>query len=116
VHKGARLSVGDPAIGVTAGEAFTLALCQRLIAEEYDKLQRADTRDVHDDSKGTTLPIARAIAETYVAAPVKAPWYVDLLNITLGLSDVVTARARIARYMDAFATDGTRITQNLDFS
>jgi len=47
---------------------------------------------------------------------VKAPWYVDLLNITLGLSDVATARSRIARYMQAFATDGTRITQNLDFS
>jgi malate synthase len=87
-----------------------------LIAEEYDKLQRADARDVHDDSKGTTLPIAREIVETYVAAPVKAPWYVDLLNITLGLTDVATARARIARYMEAFAADGTRITQNLDFA
>ena len=116
VHKGARLTAADPSIGVSEGEAFTLALCQRLIAEEYDKLQRADTRDVHDDSKETTLPIARAIVETYVAAPVKAPWYVDLLNITLGLSDVATARTRIARYMDAFTADGTRITQNLDFS
>jgi len=47
---------------------------------------------------------------------VKAPWYVDLLNITLGVSDVATARARITRYMDAFAKDGTRITANLDFS
>ena len=46
----------------------------------------------------------------------KAPWYVDLLNITLGLTDVATARARIARYMEAFAADGTRITQNLDFA
>jgi malate synthase len=116
VHKGAKLTAADPGVGVSEGEAFTLALCQRLIAEEYDKLQRADTRDVHDDSKETTLPIARAIAETYVAAPVKAPWYVDLLNITLGLSDVATARTRIARYMDAFTADGTRITQNLDFS
>jgi malate synthase len=116
VHKGARLSAGDPGVGVGEGEAFTLALCRRLIAEEYEKLQRADTRDVHDDSKGTTLPIAREIVETYVAAPVKAPWYVDLLNITLGLSDAGTARARIARYMEAFAVDGTRITQNLDFA
>ncbi|HEX7980634.1 MAG TPA: hypothetical protein VF461_18670 [Gemmatimonadaceae bacterium] len=116
VHKGARLTAADPSVGVSEGEAFTLELCKRLIAEEYDKLQRADTRDVHDDSKGTTLPIAREIAETYVAAPVKAPWYVDLLNITLGLSDLATARARIAHYMDAFAADGTRITANLDFS
>ena len=116
VHKGATLSIGDPGLGVSAGEAFTLELCRQLIAEEFEKLQRADTRDVHDDSKGTTLPIAREIVERYVAAPVKAPWYVDLLNITLGVSDVATARARIARYMDAFAADGTRITANLDFS
>jgi len=116
VHKGARLSAADPDFGVGAGEAFTLALCRRLIAEEYEKLRRADTRDVHDDSKGTTLPIAREIVERYVAAPVKAPWYVDLLNITLGVSDVATARARIARYMEAFAADGTRITENLDFA
>jgi malate synthase len=116
VHKGARLTLADPGVGVSEGETFTLALCKRLIAEEYEKLRRADTRDVHDDSKGTTLPIAREIAETYVAAPVKAPWYVDLLNITLGLSDVATARERIARYMNAFAADGTRITENLDFA
>ena len=51
-----------------------------------------------------------------MAEPVKAPWYVDLLNITLGVSDVGTARERIARYMEAFAADGTRITANLDFA
>jgi malate synthase len=116
VHKGARMTAADASAGVAEGDVFTLELCKRLIAEEYDKLQRADTRDVHDDSKGTTLPIAREIVETYVAAPVKAPWYVDLLNITLGLTDVATARARIARYMEAFAADGARITQNLDFA
>ena len=71
---------------------------------------------MHDDSKETTLPIAREIVETYVAEPVKLPWYIDLLNITLGVTDLATARARIARYMEAFASDGTRITQNLDFS
>jgi malate synthase len=116
VHKDATLTAADPGVGVAEGERFTLALCRKLIAEEYDKLQRADTRDVHDDSKGTTLPIAREIVERYVAEPVKAPWYVDLLNITLGVPDVGTARERIARYMEAFAADGTRITANLDFA
>ena len=71
---------------------------------------------MHDDSKATTLPIAREIVEAYVAQPVKAPWYVDLLNVTLGVQDVATARARIARYMEAFAADGVRITENLDFA
>ncbi|HEU4720358.1 MAG TPA: hypothetical protein VFS59_03275 [Gemmatimonadaceae bacterium] len=116
VHKGARLTAADPAAGVGEGDAFTLDLCQRLIAEEFGKLLRAGNRDVHDDSKGTTLPIAREIVEAYVAQPVKAPWYVDLLNVTLGVQDVSTARARIARYMEAFAADGTRITDNLDFA
>jgi len=86
-----------------------------LIVEEYGKLLRARNRDVHDDSKATTLPIAREIVEAYVAQPVKAPWYVDLLNVTLGVQDVATARARIARYMEEFAARGSRITQNLDF-
>ena len=86
------------------------------VPEQLDKLQRADNRDVHDDSKATTLPIAREIVETYVAQPAKAPWYVDLLNITLGVRDVATARERIACYVAAFAADGSRITENLDFA
>jgi len=114
VHKGARLTTAEPGIAEDGG--FTLELCRRLIAEEYDKLLHADNRDVHDDSKRTTLPIAREIVETYVATPVKAPWYVDLLNINLGVADVATARARIARYMEAFAADGSRITGNIDFA
>jgi len=98
------------------GEVFTIDLCRRLIAEEYEKLQRAANRDVHDDSKMTTLPIAREIVSAYVAQPFKWPWYVDLLNITLGVQGVDSARARIARYASAFAADGTRVTENLDFA
>ena len=116
VHKGARLTAADPATGAREGDPFTLELCRRLIAEEYEKLQRADNRDVHDDSKATTLPIARAIVERYVAEEVKPPWYVDLLNITLGVRDIGAGRERIARYMKAFEADGTRITGNLDFA
>ena len=116
VHKGARLTPAKPAADAGDGEPFTLDLCRRLIAEEYDKLQRAGNRDVHDDSKSTTLPIAREIVETYVSQAVKFPWYVDLLNINLGVQDVATARGRIARYTKAFAADGTRITDNLDFA
>jgi malate synthase len=116
VHKGARLTAADPAAGVSDDDRFTLELCRRLIAEEYEKLQRANDRDVHDDSKATTLPIAREIVERYVAEPVKPPWYVDLLNVVLGLRDLATARERVARYVAAFEADGTRITGNLDFT
>ena len=115
LHKGARLTEGDPETGAKMGDAFTGALFERLLEEEVAKLMKAGDRDVHDDSKGTTLPIARAIVEAYVTDPVKTPWYVDLLNITLDNYDLATAQGRIARYLEAFRRDGTRITENLDF-
>jgi malate synthase len=115
IHKGARLSDGDADVGVEDDDVFTAALASRLIDEEYGKLLRADSHDVHDDSKTTTLPIARAIVEAYLAQPIKMPWYVDLLNITLNLSDLPAAQARIDQYIASFATTGRRITENLDF-
>ncbi|WP_243305127.1 hypothetical protein [Geothrix oryzisoli] len=115
LHKGATFTEADTATGVAAGDAFTPALFARLLEEEYAKLRKASNRDVHDDSKGTTLPIARAIVQTYVQSPVKAPWYVDLLNLNLGLDDLAEAEARIARFFATFSKDGTRITENLDF-
>ncbi len=115
VRKNARLTAGDDALGVREGDQFTLALCLRVIAEEYEKLRRADNRDVHDDSKDTTLPIAREIVVTYVGEPLKLPWYIDLLNLNLNVHDLEEARRRIARYRQAFAADGTRVTENLDF-
>ena len=84
-------------------------------AEEYAKLRKAGNRDVHDDSKDTTLPIARAIVQTYVQSDIKAPWYVDLLNLNLGVEQLAEAEARIARFLEAFRKDGTRLTENLDF-
>jgi malate synthase len=106
LHKAATLGDGD---------RFTADLFARLLREEHDKLVAAGNRDVHDDSKATTLPIAREIVEAYVTAPFKAPWYVDLLNVNLENHDLGMARRRIAQYMDAFQKDGTRITTNLDF-
>ncbi len=70
---------------------------------------------MHDDSKGTTLPIARAIVVAYVQSAAKAPWYIDLLNLNLGAADLDEAEGRIGRFLERFARDGTRITENLDF-
>jgi malate synthase len=115
LHKGARLTADDP-IGVTAGDAFTAALFARLLVEEYEKLRRASNRDVHDNSKDTTLPIAREIVETYVLDEIKLPWYIDLLNINLNNHDLSEAKRRIKLLRDAFRKNGTRITNNLDFT
>jgi malate synthase len=115
LHKNAHFTEDDPETGVKAGDAITPSLLSRLIDEEFGKLLRAGNRDVHDDSKTTTLPIARAIVEAYVGSAIKPPWYIDLLNLNLGHEDLGTAHRRIARYLDAFRKDGTRLTENLDF-
>src|SRR5439155_18949698 len=75
LHKAAPLTEDDAETNTKAGDVVTAALFSRLLAEEYDKLRHAGNRDVHDDSKDTTLPIARAIVETYVLDPLKLPWY-----------------------------------------
>ena len=115
VHKRAALTEDDPEIGVQAAENFTPKLFSQVLAEEYEKLLRARNKDVHDDSKGTTLPIARLIAETYVSDETKAPWYIDLLNINLNNHDLETARQRINLYMNKLKQNGIRITENPDF-
>ncbi len=115
IHKGAVLTEADAGTGCAEGAPFTPALFARLLEEEYAKLRKAGNRDVHDDSKDTTLPIARAIVQTYVQSDIKAPWYVDLLNLNLGVEQLAEAEARIARFLEAFRKDGTRLTENLDF-
>ena len=118
LHKGASLTAADEndQIGVKAGDTFTRELFEKLLEQEYGKLQRASNRDVHDVSKRTTLPIACEIVQTYVMDDVKLPWYIDLLNINLNNTDLNESRRRIRMLADAFRKDGTRITENLDFS
>ena len=115
LHKSAPFTEADPETGIRAGDGFTPELFRRLLDEEYEKLRRASNRDVHDVSKDTTLPIAREIVSTYVTDAVKAPWYIDLLDINLDNHDLEEAKRRIELYMQAFRADGTRITRNLDF-
>ncbi|GAA4453573.1 malate synthase A [Nibrella saemangeumensis] len=115
LHKGATLTESDPATGVQAGDTFTESLYRRLLDEEYDKLLKASSKDVFDSSKTTTLPIARAIADTYILSAVKPPWFIDLLNINLNNLDLAEASRRISLYMDTLNREGTRITENLDF-
>jgi malate synthase len=116
LHKRAPLTADDAAAGVKAGDVFTRELFLDLLEEEYAKLLAASNRDVHAVSKTTTLPIARAICETYVTEAIKMPWYIDLLNANLNNHDLNEARRRIRLLTDRFRTEGTRITENLDFA
>jgi malate synthase len=114
IHKGAALTEDDAETGLKAGDVFTREIFTRLLDEEHAKLLAAGNRDVHDNSKATTLPIARAIVEAYVLDPVKVPWYIDLLNINLNNQNLSLGKERISRYMVAFKSKGVRITENLD--
>jgi len=87
----------------------------RLLDEEYAKLQKADNRDVHDNSKGTTLPIAREIVKAYVDNPDKLPWFIDLLNVNIGTHDLAEAKRRIGMLLEEFGSRGRRVTDNIDF-
>jgi len=115
IHKEAKLNEDDPETGIQSGDVFTLELFQKLLEEEYDKLLQAKDKDVHNDSKDTTLPIAKEIVDQYVMDEIKSPWYIDLLNINLNNHDSQKAKERIHLYLDSFKKDGTRITENLDF-
>jgi malate synthase len=115
VHKGATLTEDDPQTGIEAGDVFDAPLFKKLLEEEYKKLLNAKNKDVHDDSKTTTLPISREIAHTYVLDAVKAPWFIDLLNINLNNNDLGVAKKRIQSFMEMFKQEGTRITENMDF-
>ena len=116
LHKDARLTDDDAETGARAGDPFTPELFDRLLDEEYAKLLAAKNKDVHDDSKTTTLPIAREIVAAIVRHPIKAPWYVDLLNLNLNNHDLAVAKQRIERYFEDFDRDGTRLTANLDLT
>ena len=115
LHKRARFTADDEDAGVRAGDAFTEEMFSRLLNEEFEKLQAAHPRDVYEHSKSTTLPIARDIVDLYVRDTLKLPWYIDLLNITLGVTAREEARERIARLRETFRREGTRLTGNLDF-
>jgi len=115
LHKGAVFTEDDPETGVKTGDVFSKEIFERLMDEEYKKLLAASNKDVFDESKTTTLPIAREIADVYVLSEVKFPWFVDLLNINLNNSSLEVAKQRINLYIDTFIKEGKRITENLDF-
>jgi malate synthase len=55
IHKGAKLMEEDPETGLKAGDVFSEGVFERLLDQECEKLLAARDKDVHDDSKKTTL-------------------------------------------------------------
>ena len=114
LHKQARLTEGDSGLSLEKGDTFSLQIFQKMLDQEYEKLLSARDKDVHADSKHTTLPIAREIVQVYVESRIKCPWYIDLLNLNLNNYDLSEAKRRIAQYYDHLKSTGNRITTNLD--
>ncbi|MEO5582946.1 MAG: malate synthase [Saprospiraceae bacterium] len=114
IHKGATITEDDAGSGVQAGDTFNATIFDKLFIEEYNKLLHANNKDVHEDSKHSTLPISKAICQQYVLSKIKYPWFIDLLNINLNNQDLDEANRRINLYMGAFKKNGHRITENLD--
>lgn len=114
LNKGGIINADDPETGIRSGDSFSRIIFDQIMEEEYEKLLKADDRDVYDSSKNTTLPIARAIVNACVTSHIKAPWYIDLLNINLNNQDFTTATERIKLYFETLANKNERITKNLD--
>jgi len=115
VHKGAILSDDDVQTGTKTGDKFSIDLFEKLLEDEYEKLLKANAKDVFDYSKTTTLPISKEIVIAYIHCKQKFPWFIDLLNINLNNFNLAVTKERISIYMEAFKKDGTRITDNFDF-
>jgi malate synthase len=114
VYKKAKLTSDDSSIGVKSGDIFTRQLFNRLMDEEYQKLLNASSKDVFEESKVTTLPIAMDLIEQYMNCDKKIPWLIDLLNINLNVSNLEEAKRRTRLYIYSFVQKGERITGNLD--
>lgn len=114
VHKKGAITGDDHETGISKGQIFTPEISKRLLDEEYEKLLKADNRDVHEDSKTTSLPIIYEMVKDYMGENVKVPWYIDLLNINLNNEDLSEGKRRIAAYIKQFRESGQRITENLD--
>ncbi len=113
VHKEAVITEDDPETGVGEGQVFTKEIFIRLLEEEYEKLQKAKNKDVHEASKTTSLPIVYAMVKDYLNEKVKIPWYIDLLNINLNNENLDKANRRVGSYIKKFMETGQRITENL---
>ncbi len=50
-----------------------------------------------------------------MTTPAKAPWYIDLLNLTLDNYDRAECARRVALYLAELRAPGTRVTRNLEF-
>jgi malate synthase len=113
LHKHARFSDDDASASVRAGDALSAPLLARLLDEEHEKLVLARDKDVHDDSKRTTLPIARETVSRYLTSAVKPPFYIDLLNRNLDNESLDDARRRLVEYLAALA-GGERLTDDAE--
>ena len=86
--QGRTATATDESTGVQPGDLFTRVLFTERLLAGNTRSCWAQNRDVHDDSKTTTLPVASGDRRELRARSGEAPWYIDLLNATLGVHDL----------------------------
>jgi malate synthase len=116
VNKKARITESDAYLGLNTGDLFSKEVFGQLLKEEYQKLLTADNRDVHNDSKLSTLPISLEIIKNYVESKKKVPWFIDLLNLNLNNDDLALATNRIGGYNEKFRNENIRLSENPDIT
>lgn len=99
IHKHARFTRRDEHGRVQRGDAVDASLVRSIIDQEFERLQQADPKDVHQESKSSTLPVVRKIMLRYLESERKVPWYIDLLNICLHVEDPVKADKLLDLYL-----------------
>ena len=94
LHKGARSPTDDAATGVKAGDVFTRRAASRGCSPRSTrKLQHGRATATCTTTRRRRRCRSRArSSRRYVRDDVKLPWYIDLLNITLGNHDLATRR------------------------
>ena len=99
LHKGAQLTEDDPATGVQRRRHASRRRSSRGCSTRSTRsCCAAGNRDVHDDSKTTTLPDrARDRRRPTSPSRVKLPWYIDLLNLNLDNHDLADGQSRASR-------------------
>ena len=116
VHKGARLTAADEAAGVKEGDRFTRGVVRatdrRGVRQAAARGQPRRARRLEDDDAADRARDRRGLHRAADQAAVVR----RSAEHHAGRAGIGAARARIKRYVDAFASDGTRVTDNPDFA
>jgi malate synthase len=109
IHKGATFDESED----FPGQKITSDIVAQLIKKQYQKLlDESNPKNVHPETKTTTLPIAKFIVERYVFNEKKAPWLMYVMNYGLGKPEYEQVIVRINDFFEKYNQTGQPLTHN----